>query len=371
MAAASLHSSSSRPALEVDSANTKVATKTYRLLGVTFRCCASLPRLAPLRVSPIEAGDAGLEVCFAAPPSTIRRLNEADWQQLAPREPSRDEQPPGVRLARHRTLGHYRFRYRDGAAFLLRADGGRVWVEHPPAMSSEDICSYLLGPVFALVLRLRGIVCLHASAVCTASGAVAFLGQAHAGKSTLAASFALAGHPALSDDIATLVPEGGHFQVAPDAPYLNLWPRSAELLFGDADALPHLSTTWDKRFLALDPHHRCDRPQAQATPARAQRLVAIYELATAERAGAPTRILPHTGHRALITLVQYARAAALLSPAQRPGELEVLAAVVRSAVPIRRIERALHARPETVRDTILADLRALGLPPRDAACADR
>ena len=51
-----------------------------------------------------------------------------------------------------------------------------------------------LGPVFAFVLRLRGAVTFHASAV-RIGDAVAFLGPQGAGKSTTAAALALRGCP--------------------------------------------------------------------------------------------------------------------------------------------------------------------------------
>ncbi len=325
-----------------------------------------LVTLAPIPSDATPPSDT-LHIRFSPPPAELAAIDDGSWQLVVPSAPPPNDETPVVRLWRHRTAGHYRYLYRDGAAFTIDATGLRIFAQHPDDMSNEDVCSYLLGPVFALVLRLRGIVCLHASAASVGDVAVAFLGSAHAGKSTLAAAFSLAGYPALSDDTATLIPRDDHFWVAADSPRLNLWPRSAELLFGDAAALPRLSDTWDKRFLDL--RTREGAPSTPGARQDGQRLGVLYELAVAESAQSVTHIVGLGGHQALVVLTQHARASALLDPAHRPRELDVLADVMASVM-VRRVERAIHAKPQDVRNAILEDLRGLGLAPRATApCA--
>jgi hypothetical protein len=354
---------SSRLATPPDSLPLQAASSyCYRLFGLTLVSSQPLSRLAPFVRS--TDNDKSLTIRFGDPPADTFRLDDPAWRLIAPRVPPTGDERPIVSLWRDETNGHYRYRYRDGAEFFLEASGGCVWARQPAGMSNEDVCSYLLGPVFALVLRLRGIVCLHASAARVGEVAVAFLGCAHAGKSTLAAAFSLAGYPALSDDTATLIPVddhslgnrslGDHFWVAADSPRLNLWPRSAELLFGDAAALPRLSDSWDKRYFDIPPG------AVGAAHSCGQRLGALYELGLAPSDRAATRIVGLRGHQALVALTQYARAAVLLEPAHRPLELDVLAGVVRS-VPVRRVERAANERPQHVRDLILKDLDSLGI----------
>jgi len=57
-------------------------------------------------------------------------------------------------------------------------------------------------PVLGLLLRCKGVTCLHASAVSFGEHSVAFVGPAGAGKSTTAATFARQGYGVISDDIA-------------------------------------------------------------------------------------------------------------------------------------------------------------------------
>src|SRR5260370_17115886 len=65
-----------------------------------------------------------------------------------------------------------------------------LWADWPETSSLEDTCSYLLGPVLGYLLRLRGVTCLHASAVAFDNSCVAFVGTAGLGKTTTAAAFA-------------------------------------------------------------------------------------------------------------------------------------------------------------------------------------
>ncbi len=118
-------------------------------------------------------------------------------------------------------------------------------------MTIEDAATYLLGPVLGLFLRLRGVTCLHASAVAFGGQAVAFVGSEGAGKSTTAAALALRGHAILSDDVVALAEHDGAFFVHPAYPYLCLWPESVESIYGSADALPRFSANYDKRCLSL------------------------------------------------------------------------------------------------------------------------
>lgn len=371
--AASRPSSSSRPATPLSSPPPEASGPfRYRLFGLTLVSSRALVRLTPLspdtedgrRSEEVRKHTGTLSIRFADPPAELERLDDPAWRLIAPTVPTPGNENPAeepvVRLWRHDATNDYRYRYRDGAEFFLEATGASVWARPPADMTNEDVCSYLLGPVFALVLRLRGIVCLHASAASVGEVAIAFLGCAHAGKSTLAAAFSLAGYPALSDDIATLIPEDGHFLAAADSPRLNLWPRSAELLFGDAGALPRLSDSWDKRFLEVPAG---DGGAREVAGPSGQRLGALYELALAGPEQGQTRIVGLEGHQALVALTQYARAAVLLDPAHRPVELDLLADVM-STVAVRRIERATHARPQDVRDLVLEDLRELGIEPR-------
>ncbi|NEO83254.1 MAG: hypothetical protein F6J87_03180 [Spirulina sp. SIO3F2] len=146
------------------------------------------------------------------------------------------------------------FRYQDDCQFWLQRQPARIWATWPTHTTLEDALTYLLGPVFAFMVRLLGQVCLHASAVCLPQGTVAFLGPAGAGKSTTAAILAQQGYPVLTDDVVVLQEQAGQFNVMPGYPRLRLWPMSTELLYGDPQALPRWvpeHPTWNKQYLDL------------------------------------------------------------------------------------------------------------------------
>ena len=120
---------------------------------------------------------------------------------------------PALRISRVEQGAFVRLAYEDGTQFWLDGKRENIWATWPPASSIENAASYLLGPVLGLLLRLRGVTCLHASAVAFGDRSVAFVGSAGAGKSTTAAAFAKQGFGVLSDDIVALAESGGAFQV--------------------------------------------------------------------------------------------------------------------------------------------------------------
>jgi hypothetical protein len=160
---------------------------------------------------------------------------------------------PIVRIDYFAAARCYRFLYGDGIAFALGHDGKNIWGMWPPQFSLEDSMVYLLGPVFAFVLRLRGFTSLHASAAVIRGNAVAFVGPGGAGKSTTVAALARQGYPILGDDVAVLEEISEEFCLRPAYPHVRLWPDSGSILFGAKDTLPQLvpSSDWDKCFLDL------------------------------------------------------------------------------------------------------------------------
>jgi hypothetical protein len=221
--------------------------------------------------------------------------------------------------------------YSDGVEFWLDRDLATLWAQWPDASSLENTLSYLVGPILGLLLRLRGIVCLHASAVSIKDRAVAFVGCEGAGKSTTAAAFARRGYPVLSDDIVALVECGREFQMLPAYPRVNLWPDSVKLLYGSSDALPQIMPDWDKRCLKLG--------EAEGTKfeERPLPLGAIYVLGGAAGAsGEGVEIISQK--TALMMLVENTYATNFLDAKQRAKEFEVLSRVV-ATVPVRKINR--------------------------------
>jgi hypothetical protein len=112
--------------------------------------------------------------------------------------------------------------YGDGVRFAVDRSGREVWMDWPETSSLEDAATYLMGPVMGFVLRLRGLVSLHASAIAVGDRAIALVGEGGAGKSTTAAAFACLGYAVLSEDLVPLADQGNRFFVQPGYPRVNL-----------------------------------------------------------------------------------------------------------------------------------------------------
>lgn len=224
-----------------------------------------------------------------------------------------------------RSEDDYLFAYADGNRFVVTADAVRCLALTTP----EDAATYLLGPVLAFVLRLRGALSLHASAIEVEGRAIVVAAAHGEGKSTTAAGFARRGHAILSDDVVPLSVDGGRVIAQPGYPRLRLWPETAGALFGE---LPLLTPNWSKRYLDLAAQFR-DTPAAVA---------AIYVLGPFSE-GAPA-VVPLAGGAAAIRLIQNTSMNVVLDAAMRARELELVAAVlervpVAEARPARGLER--------------------------------
>lgn len=239
------------------------------------------------------------------------------------------EGEPNLRAGRFADGKCLAFLYGDGARFAVERGGGEVWADWPENYTLEDACTYLVGPIMGFVLRLRGTVCLHASAVAVDGRAIALVGLPGAGKSTTAAAFACSGFAVLSDDIAALTDGGGQWLVPPGYPRVNLWPDSVRRLFGSEEALPCITPTWGKRYLPLgeDGHRFASSPLP---------LGAIYILDSRDATLIGPAIEAVSAKEALITLVSNTYVNYLLDEDMRRTEFDVLSRVV-SSIPVRRV----------------------------------
>ena len=243
---------------------------------------------------------------------------------------------------------YYRFCYADQTEFLIDHNGSEIWANWIEPLTLADTATYLLGPIMGFVMLLRGVVCLHASAVAIGDEAIAFFGPAGAGKSTTAAAFSNRGYSVLAEDVMTLDDREDHFLVRPAYPCIRLWPASVKALYGTETFLPKLTPNWDKCFLDLTA-----RPeQFQRQPLR---LKAIYYLD--ERRDDPAAPFIEAVDRAegLIVLLANTYSSKLMNKAMRAREFELLTRVLTS-VPVRRVNpHADPARIPELCDAILED----------------
>ncbi len=222
-----------------------------------------------------------------------------------------------------------RLAYADGTEFWIDRPSTTVWATWTERSSLQDTICYLVGPVFGLLLRMRGQVCLHASGVEMNGACVAFAGGEGAGKSTTAASFALSGFPVLSDDILVLVENEYGFQTLPAYPRVNLWPESVKMLYGTESALPHIAEGWGKRFLGLGQENQPKFSNRQLP------LRAVYVFGNpSEEANECIVTVPKKD--AFVMLVANTYATNFLDAKQRAKEFEVLSRLV-AQVPVRKV----------------------------------
>jgi hypothetical protein len=243
---------------------------------------------------------------------------------------SGDHDEPNLRVAMLADGQYYGFLYADGARFAVQRSGLEIWADWPSGYTFEDACTYLVGPVIAFALRLRGETCLHASAIAVGNRAIVLIGSPGAGKSTTAAAFAKLGFPVLSDDVVVLTGSGDSPLVQPGYPRLNLWPDAVRLLFGSREALPLITPTWGKRYLQLGSHGDY-RFQSSPLP-----LGAVYILGQREAALTVPAIENAAGSRALMLLVANAYGSRLLNEEMQMRDFQALSRVA-AQVSVRHV----------------------------------
>lgn len=226
-------------------------------------------------------------------------------------------------------------------AMVVR-DGREIVVDPAADAEGRAVGAFVTGPGFGVLLHQRGFLTLHGSAIALAGGAVAFLGASGWGKSTMAAALQARGHDLVADDVVAVAElDGGHPLAVPAFPQVKLWPDALSWLGEDAERLPRVHATMEKRV----------RP-ARGFAHQPLPLRRVYVLADAERLA----VEPLRGHEAVFEAVQHsyiAPAVRLLGSAAHLGQCARLA----SSVAVRRL-----CRPRS-----LADLDAVAsLVERDA-----
>jgi hypothetical protein len=242
--------------------------------------------------------------------------NEALWYQSPELDPSGR---PEMLISKSAT--GYRLAYCDDTTFVIDPTGSHINVQWTAPLNDVDAASYLTGSVLAFVLRLRGSVPLHASAVAIEGRALLFVGDSWAGKSSTAAAFSILGYPVLSDDIVRIDTAGDGLAAYPSHPRLNVWPDSATTLYGAPDALPVHSESYGKHYLDL-----IEAGYAfQATPVPIEAVYLLGERSP-DRRSPLMSVVP--ARPAFMALLGHTFGSAFLDPAMRVREFDVLCRLV-------------------------------------------
>ena len=278
-------------------------------------------------------------------PSKYKRVRASDWFHVYTTAAG----TPVLRQAK--VAGGYLLNFPELADFFISQDGREVTCCWPYAHGSlETICHLALDQVLPCAANLLGLLALHATAVVTSHGLCGFIGSAGTGKSTIAASFALAGCPTFCDDCLVVVESGGGFVAEPGYPGVRLWEDSARsILGGRADehrAVGHYTSKRGiERIAESKPYRR------QPTP-----LVAIYILARDGESDAAPTIDEISARDSFAQMLRSTYRLDTTDSAMLSREFEALHSLI-ERVPMRRlrIPSDFNALP-AAREAVLADL---------------
>jgi hypothetical protein len=300
-------------------------TYFYRAYGLTLASDTLVPGLCQERT---DAKPFDLELTVGPEPDWIREVARLPFRFEHPRSGASEEHD-SVNLTALGAGDFYQLQYGDGTRFVMDGEAKRLWGTCQPPLTLEDFATYLSGPVLGFVLRRRGVIALHASALCIEGNAVILCGESESGKSTTLAALALRKFAVLTEDISPIKEESGTLYVEPGYPRICLWPDAVEKVFGASEALPRLTPTWEKHFLPLDGVQGTFESQPQP-------LGAVYLLSPRTDEVQAPYIEELSKRDALLLLVQNTYMSWVLNRGQRAAELDVLTKVV-ERVPVRRI----------------------------------
>ena len=198
----------------------------YHAYGLTISSDLAIPELLSWRG---QHAIAEVSLIFAAPPDHFTTIS--DWLITTA---SADRTPW---LSWAKAGRGYLLRFHGLADFLVDSDGRRVsCIAAAPGVDAATLRHLAIDHVLPRVLNLLGFEALHATAVVIEDRVCAFVAEAGTGKSTLAASFHLAGYPAYCDDCLVLC-KTNPLSALPAYPGVRLWEASFQALGGDAASL--------------------------------------------------------------------------------------------------------------------------------------
>ena len=323
------------------------AAPQYVVYGLRISCDRPIPGLTPL-----ENQKADIHFHFISDPPVYpredKRHSEALWYESYLRD---ENDQPLLKIWKRKLDEGYCIEYSHGLAFEVDSTLSTVNVSGAERISGTEFSSFLLGPVLGILLRMKGLTCLHASAAAFAGRSLVFAGAEGSGKSTAAAIFGKNGHAVLADDIAVVEQVDGVFSVRSGCPILNLLSDSVNWMRGsEKTGTPEAEA--EKQRIVLD--GKGLRFQKEDLP-----LGAVFILDAATDSSQPIERL--SPREALVCLSAETYANRMLDSQMRAAEFVALGAVVKS-IPVLRIStRAKDCGFEAFYGTVWRSASNLGL----------
>ena len=181
---------------------------SYRAYGLTF---SSDTPVSALREERTCLSRHDVVMSFGPKPDWVREAVRLPSRVDRPRAGEAEEPDSPFTLTSFGEGEFFQLAYDDGTRFIVDGAAQRLWGTWLPPLTTEDVATYLVGPVMGFVLRRRGVLALHASSVCVSGNAVILCGSSESGKSTAAAALALRGVPVLAEDISPVKEHQGSF----------------------------------------------------------------------------------------------------------------------------------------------------------------
>jgi hypothetical protein len=200
-----------------------VIGRTYDICGVVLGSDIALPELTPSAAAP--------DWTFAMAAGRIATRKPAWFHAWLA--------PSGRRVVSFgRYSNGYLLRFHGKADFAIDLVAQSIVCWRRRYAIFATIRHLLLDQVMPLVLSGGSRLVLHASAVATPRGAVAFAGGTGSGKSTIAAAVAALGYPLLCDDCLVVEPSADRFLAGSFYPGARLYPDSVRAV--GMDRVPSL-----------------------------------------------------------------------------------------------------------------------------------
>ena len=308
----------------------------YRLAGSVLRSNVSLPELSP--------GDGQPEWHLEFLPACVPEAYPCEWFHHWCGTGGE------MWLCLGRKGSDYLLRFVDLADFQVCLENRRIQCSPSQAVPPETLRHLVLDQVFPLLLSQRGEMVLHASAVVSPAGAIAFVGRTGLGKSTLAAYLAVNGFPLLTDDCLIIEHHDDYLCGYPLYPGLRLLPDAVRSVLNNLVGTEPSAAYSQKRRLGPDQ----STIRFHAGPAPVAR---IYFLdATHSSSSGYTSITPVSPRDAFVKLLHFTFLMDVTEPETLMREFQWLSRAATSTqyhqLSFRRDFRTL---PE-VRERILRDL---------------
>lgn len=237
----------------------------------------------------------------------------------------------------------------EGVGYFRINGGNEITVDPVADVAEHVLMRFIIGSALGVILYQRGELALHASAVAGQEGAIAFIGEAGWGKSTLAATLHTRGYQLVTDDILAVRASAEGHQVFPGFPELKLWPDSIDTLGENSASFPKVFPGHEKRVRHIDSGMQCH-------PLPMQR---IYVLA----GGAQHKILPLSHVEAALELMRNTYGITVFHTINPQRHFQLCTSIAQS-IPVRLLQRRasldeLSATIELIEEDLRSDNQKL------------